>query len=111
MFSNLISNAIHHGIADKPVTIDARCDDAGQVIVNVHNEGEPIPEELRRELFNPFRRGSRDSRNTNTAGLGLGLYISRSIVVAHGGELEARSSAAEGTTFRVTVPRANCIAP
>ena len=105
VFSNLISNAIHHGMADKPVTIDAYRDDAGQVIVDVHNDGEPIPEELRRQLFDPFRRGSRDSRSTKTAGLGLGLYISRSIVVAHGGDLEVRSSSGEGTTFRLTMPR------
>ena len=109
VFSNLIGNAIHHGSAETPVAVDARRDEAGHVIVDVHNDGAAIPEELLSELFNPFRRGSRDSRTTKTAGLGLGLYISRSIVVAHAGDLEARSTAAGGTTFRVTFPPAASI--
>jgi signal transduction histidine kinase len=105
VFSNLIANAIHYGTAEKPVTIDARQEN-GAVLVEVHNEGEPIPEELGAQLFNPFRRGGRDSRAAKTAGLGLGLYISREIAVAHGGGLEAQSSSSEGTTFRVSLPRA-----
>jgi signal transduction histidine kinase len=104
VFSNLIANAIHYGLAEEPVTVEARAEDGG-VLVDVHNEGEPIPEETRIQLFNPFRRGTRDSRASKTAGLGLGLYISREIVVAHGGELTVQSSSSEGTTFRVTLPR------
>jgi signal transduction histidine kinase len=103
VFSNLIANAIHYGQAETPVTVDARQEN-GMILVDVHNDGEPIPEELRVELFNPFRRGSRDSRASKTAGLGLGLYISRQIVLAHRGGLEARSSTSEGTTFRVKLP-------
>jgi PAS domain S-box-containing protein len=104
VFSNLISNAIHHGDAEKPVSIEAR-QEGEQVHVDVHNHGPPIPEELRTQLFSPFRRGNKDSRTAKTAGLGLGLFISREIVVTHGGKLEVQSSAAEGTTFRVTLPR------
>jgi PAS domain S-box-containing protein len=109
VFSNLISNAIHHGDAVSPVTIQVR--ELGDVVrVDVHNEGTPIPDELRTQLFSPFRRGTRDSRTAKTAGLGLGLYISHRLVAAHGGELDVQSSAAEGTTFRVTLPRTrpNC---
>ncbi len=103
VFSNLIANAVHYGAPDKPVSVDARVED-GAVRVNVHNEGEPIPERLRVALFDPFRRGDRESRHAKTAGLGLGLYISREIVLAHGGHLEVRSSRSEGTTFQVTLP-------
>jgi signal transduction histidine kinase/FixJ family two-component response regulator len=104
VFSNLIGNAIHHGLADRPVTV--RVDqDAETIHVDVHNEGPPIPEALRVTLFDPFRRGNRDSRGARTAGLGLGLYISGQLVAAHGGQIEVRSSSAEGTTFRVTLPR------
>ncbi len=105
VFSNLVSNAIHHGDAEKPISIEVRPQGDG-LRVDVHNEGPPIPEELRAELFSPFRRGSKDSRTARTAGLGLGLFISREIVVAHAGTLEAQSSSAEGTTFQVTLPRA-----
>jgi signal transduction histidine kinase len=80
-------------------------EDGDHVVVEVQNQGAPIPPELKAKIFNPFRRGSRDSRTARTAGLGLGLYISREIVVAHGGELDVRSSTAEGTTFRVRLPR------
>jgi signal transduction histidine kinase len=65
--------------------------------------GPPIPEALRTRLFNPFRRGAKDSKTSETAGLGLGLYISREIVIAHGGDIQVSSSLAEGTTFRVTL--------
>jgi PAS domain S-box-containing protein len=104
VFSNLIANAIDYGRAEKPVIVEARQEN-GAVLVDVHNDGEPIPEEVRVQLFNPFRRGSRDSRASKTAGLGLGLFISRQIAEAHGGGLDAQSSSSEGTTFRVTLPR------
>ena len=103
VFSNLIANAVHYGAPEKAVSVDARVED-GTVRVDVHNEGEPIPERLRVDLFNPFRRGTRDSRQAKTAGLGLGLYISREIALAHGGRLDVQSSLSEGTTFRVTLP-------
>jgi signal transduction histidine kinase len=103
VFSNLIANAVHYGAPDRPVTIDARLED-GAVRVEVHNEGEPIPEELRARLFDPFRRGTRESRHAKTAGLGLGLYICREIALAHRGCLDVQSSSPEGTTFRVTLP-------
>jgi signal transduction histidine kinase len=68
----------------------------------VHNGGEPIPADELPTLFEPFRRGS---KVTNGQGLGLGLYITREIVTAHGGSIEARSSQAEGTTFMAVFPR------
>ncbi|MDP9149156.1 MAG: PAS domain-containing sensor histidine kinase [Myxococcota bacterium] len=104
VFSNLIGNAIHHGVAGTPVTVEVHRQ-AGTVRVDVHNDGPPIPAEVRARLFSPFRRGIRDSRTSQTAGLGLGLYISHEIVLAHGGEIDCQSSEAGGTTFRVTLPR------
>ena len=103
LFSNLVANAIHYGAPERPVSVDAR-HEHGAVVVDVHNEGEPIPEALRAELFNPFRRGTRGGREAKTAGLGLGLYISREIAQAHGGSLDVQSSLPEGTTFQVTLP-------
>ena len=105
VFSNLIGNAILYGEHSRPITIEA-CAEAETVWVEVRNEGNPIPEELQVSLFDPFRRGERDSRTSKTAGLGLGLYISREIVRAHGGTLELESNSIQGTTFRVVLPRA-----
>jgi PAS domain S-box-containing protein len=104
VFSNLIGNAILHGDPKLLVTIDAR-PERDAVVVEIHNRGEPIPEAIQGELFNPFRRGERESRTSKTAGLGLGLYISREIVLAHGGTMDFRSNVSDGTTFRVTLPR------
>lgn len=104
VFSNLIGNAIHYGAAESPVSVKAHID-GESVIVEVHNFGPAIPEALQETIFSPFRRGTRDSRSSATAGLGLGLYISREIVRAHGGDINLRSNEADGTTFAVSLPR------
>jgi signal transduction histidine kinase len=77
------------------------------VVLTVHNEGPPIPEELLPQLFAPFRRGPRDNVHTKGSGLGLGLYIVQQIVLAHGGTLGAHSHATRGTTFTARLPRVN----
>ena len=76
--------------------------EALRVWIEVHNEGPPIPQELQSALFSPFRMGERSSRSP--AGLGLGLYISNEVIGRHGGQIEVRSTAVEGTTFRVVLP-------
>jgi signal transduction histidine kinase len=108
VFSTLIGNALDHGAPQGSVTVLATAD-AKSVSVSVHNEGAPIPEETRAMLFDPFRRGERDSRTARTAGLGLGLFVSREIVLAHRGVIEVSSSLTEGTTFRVVLPRSNLV--
>jgi signal transduction histidine kinase len=95
--SNLVTNALDHGTGTVTVRAMASGD---EVILSVHNEGGVIPAHLLETLFQPFRHGT-----TRSDGLGLGLYIVREIVRAHGGQIEARSSSAEGTTFRSTWPR------
>jgi len=102
VFSNLIGNALAHGDPNKPVTVTAGAE-ALSAWVRVHNEGPPIPQELQSALFNPFRMGELSSRSP--AGLGLGLYISNEVIQRHGGQIEVRSTAVEGTTFRVVLPR------
>jgi PAS domain S-box-containing protein len=99
LFQNLVGNALHYGDATRPITITLR-GQREEVACDVHNYGEPIPPTLLPVLFDPFRRGHHGG-----VGLGLGLYIARQIVAAHGGSIEGLSSADEGTTFRVVVPR------
>jgi len=101
--SNLIGNAILHGDPSTPVMVRAHVDEAS-VIVSIHNYGVPIPEEILPKLFDPFRRGERESRTAKTTGLGLGLYISWEIVRGHQGSIDVDSSAERGTTFRVKLP-------
>jgi signal transduction histidine kinase len=95
--ANLLTNALRYG--EGKAVLRARQAD-GTVEVSVHNDGPPIPEDLLRTIFKPFERGA-DSRS----GLGLGLYIVHEIVKAHHGTVEVTSTATDGTTFVVRLPR------
>jgi PAS domain S-box-containing protein len=103
VFSNIIGNAIVYGEPSKPIRIEGH-KEGSLVSLVVHNYGKPIPEDLQANLFDPFRRGQRDSQSSKTEGLGLGLYISNEVVKAHGGRIEVRSNLEDGTTFRVILP-------
>jgi sigma-B regulation protein RsbU (phosphoserine phosphatase) len=99
--SNLLSNAVTHGSSGQPIRLEARTQD-DLLILSVINGGDPIPEGVRPQLFQPFFRGEvRPSRN----GLGLGLFIASEIAKAHDGSLEVSSNADE-TRFAFTMPRA-----
>ncbi|WP_155264084.1 PAS domain-containing sensor histidine kinase [Sphingomonas segetis] len=99
--SNLLANAVTHGAVDQPIRFEA-ASDGEHFVLSVANAGEPIPEQARGRLFQPFFRGdARPSRN----GLGLGLFIASEIAKAHGGSLDV-SSTAEETRFTFTMPSA-----
>jgi PAS domain S-box-containing protein len=100
---NLLDNALRYGAPGEPISVSVRGADA-QVSLSVHNRGPPISPDVLPFLFEPFRRGSHSPAGRG-AGLGLGLYIVHEIARAHGGELRARSSAGEGTTFELLLPR------
>jgi PAS domain S-box-containing protein len=105
--SNLVGNALQYSPEGSPihVTVDGR--EPQEVVLSVHNQGAPIPEHVLPELFEPFRRGSRDPSHSNGGGLGLGLYIVQQIILAHGGTLGAESHEGDGTTFTAKLPRVN----
>ena len=105
--SNLISNALKHGRADGPVTVDV-LGEADEVVVRIHNEGEPIPREMQRAIFDPLVSGESRAAEQRRSddGLGLGLYITNEIIQAHGGRVEVTSNRRAGTTFEVRLPRA-----
>ena len=107
VFSNLVGNALLYGDPDRPITVEAvEAGDGATIHVDVHNHGAPIPEELQADLFNPFRRATfTEETRKGGEGLGLGLYISRELVAAHGGTIDVRSAPGQGTTFRVALPR------
>jgi len=102
VLSNLIANAGQHGRQDHGIRVvfDGRRQDV--VTVQVHNGG-TIPSELLPTLFDPFRGAA--PRRGAARGLGLGLFIVKEIVRAHGGEISVDSSAERGTTFTTTLPR------
>jgi len=101
--SNLVGNAVEHGDAARPVVVTLAASGDSSLLV-VHNEGQPIPRELQPIIFDPFRRTT--ARGDLARGLGLGLFISQQIVLAHGGTIDLTSSVEMGTTFTVRLPRA-----
>jgi signal transduction histidine kinase len=100
--SNLVGNALTHGERGAPVHVSVHGDER-EVDLEVHNSGPPIPSDLLPVLFQPFRRGMLEDGTSWS--LGLGLYIVDQIVAAHGGTVSVRSTAQEGTTFTVHLPR------
>jgi len=102
VFSNLLSNALTYSQNDTPIQIRLRATET-DVEWSIHNNGPPIPNDLLPNLFDPFRRAHHTTR-AGTQGLGLGLFISREIVKAHGGTISVTSTATAGTLFTVVVP-------
>jgi PAS domain S-box-containing protein len=103
--SNLVANALKHGARHGQVRVSVG--GAGEdVILKVANQGPAIAPAAMAVLFEPFRRGSAVGDASHARGLGLGLYIARQIVNAHGGEITVESTGAQGTTFTVRLPRA-----
>jgi PAS domain S-box-containing protein len=101
--TNLLMNALKYSPEGTPVRVRTR-GETGWVHLEVHNGGEPIPEELQARIFEPMQRGSHAGGGSDRS-VGLGLYIVRHIVRAHGGSIELRSLPGEGTTFTVRLPR------
>ena len=100
VLSNLIGNAIQHGDGT-PITVTA-CEEGDSVSVAVHNGGPPISPHLLPSVFEPLARGHQEAAGHS---IGLGLFIARTIVVAHGGDIQVRSSPSAGTTFTVLLPK------
>lgn len=99
VIANLLSNAIKYG-PGKPIRIELKRKDS-QAIVAVQDQGIGIAEEDLERVFDRFERIESDR---TVGGLGLGLYISRQIVEAHGGRVWADSRAGSGSVFTVQFP-------
>ena len=103
--SNLLNNAVHYGKQDLPVFLVVNGDD-NALRLQVRSQGPPIAPNLLQTIFDPLvqipTEETDPGRSTN---VGLGLFIAREIIVAHGGTILASSSAEGGTTFTVELPR------
>lgn len=97
-FANLISNAIKYGKDGKRIEIYLTKDD-DKITITITNYGEVIPKKYLDKIFTKFYRVE-SSRSSETGGSGLGLAIAQSIILLHGGSIEAESSE-EGTIFTV----------
>lgn len=106
VISNLLGNALQHGATERPVALSMAAEDS-TVVLRVHNEGPPIPPEMLTTIFDPLMRYAKLESSTKkvSSSMGLGLYIAREVVAAHGGTIAVASTAQEGTTFTVRLPR------
>ena len=102
--TNLVANAVQHGAPGKPIRVSAR-GVGDEVALSVHNEGPPIPVEQQEAIFREGHRAGGRSAADDRRHQGLGLYIVERIVASHGGNVSVRSSAEEGTTFTIRLPR------
>jgi PAS domain S-box-containing protein len=102
---NLLTNAVKYGSPGTPIALDVGRDD-GAVAVEVTNDGRPLSREECDRLFQRFYR-TQQGRVSGIAGTGLGLYIARELVEAHGGRIGVASSPAGKNTFRFTLPAAS----
>jgi len=98
ILSNLVENALLHG--EGVVTVRVVEEPAGNVSITVADEGPGIAQDQLRRIFEKFGRG----RDVRRSGSGLGLYITRGLVVAHGGAIRVESELGSGTTFALTLP-------
>jgi signal transduction histidine kinase len=103
VLNNLVTNAIKYSPTGGSILIEVRPDDAG-VRLSVTDQGIGIPEQELEAIFGLFYR-SPDRAARDAAGMGLGLYISREIVVRHGGRIWAERAAEKGSTLNVVIPR------
>ena len=103
VLNNLLSNAIKYSPEGGPIEIAGRVDE-DEVIVTVTDQGVGIPFEEQPHIFESFFRGSREYQQ-QTSGAGLGLYLAKAIVEAHGGEIWVESNPGEGASFSFALPR------
>jgi two-component system, chemotaxis family, CheB/CheR fusion protein len=100
VFLNLLSNAIEHAPASETIEVEVRRS-GRHAVIEVRDHGAGIASEDLRTMFDAYTRLGQPHRGS---GLGLGLYVAREIVTAHGGEIEASSIVGTGTVLTVHIP-------
>ncbi len=101
---NLVSNAIKYG-AGKPVDVEVDAS-AGEAIFRVRDQGAGISDEDQARIFERFERAV---RRGDAPGFGMGLWIARHLVRAHGGEISVESQPGRGSVFTVRLPEENLV--
>ncbi len=108
---NIIENAIRYNVANGEVIVKAeKKDDAPFIAVSVRDTGIGIPAESMEKVFTKFFRAD-NAVKSQTEGSGLGLYIAKSIVAAHGGAMTVASEVDRGTIVTFTIPTDPALVP
>jgi two-component system phosphate regulon sensor histidine kinase PhoR len=107
VLTNLIGNAVKYSVEGGEIRIGGRVVDGG-VEVSVHDHGIGIPESQKHRVFEKYYRGD-TAVTRRISGTGLGLYISKSIVEAHGGRIWVESEPGLGSTFAFSLPNGEAV--
>ena len=98
VLQNLIGNAAQAmKKTGGTITISAR-KEGDEIVLRIRDNGPGIPEEIQHNLFDAFATSGKKT------GIGLGLMVTRSIIAAHGGEIDFETEAGRGTTFNIRLP-------
>ena len=100
VFDNLVSNAVKYAPGSPVFTSMTAFEN--ECCITIRDQGPGISEEHLEHLFERFYRVPESSGNVH--GTGLGLYICREIIVAHGGKMTVESRVSEGTAFHIFLP-------
>ncbi len=100
ILGNLVENAVRHGAGTVTIVVEPDAHKEGAA-VSVRDEGEGIPPEAAQRVFRRFWRGPGGNRR---GGTGLGLYIVKGLVEAHGGTITVQRAPGGGAEFRFTLP-------
>jgi signal transduction histidine kinase len=104
VIENLVINAVKYGAPTSPITLILEQTKA-QIILTIHNEGDPIKLDSQSILFQQFRRTISSEDQT---GWGLGLFLAKNIIEAHHGTIRVESEPEKGTNFIIKLPKATC---
>ena len=101
-FSNLIENAVKYGPANSDIVVEMQLID-DNIAINFKDAGGGIPADECDSIFDRFYRADK-ARNQKSGGAGLGLAITKEIIVRHGGSIKVISNLNDGTVFTITLP-------
>lgn len=101
VINNLLENAVKYGGESEKIIVSSSKDQDGNVQTTIQDFGVGIPTSVIPTLFEKFSRNHRT--RSEVSGTGLGLYLSKSIINAHGGQIWASSKEGQGSTFGFTL--------
>ncbi|NJX17059.1 sensor histidine kinase, partial [Tamlana crocina] len=103
VLENIVSNAVKYGDRGAPITIKAE-NNPENVVISIHNEGNPIPEHKQKEIFK-FLNTSNGTGPKKLKSWGMGLTLVKAVAEAHGGYLTLQSNKETGTVFKLVIAK------
>ncbi|MGD1149103.1 MAG: ATP-binding protein [Thermoanaerobaculaceae bacterium] len=103
---NVLRNAVHYSVEGTAIEVSVGAEGpsaSGYAVIRVRDHGPGVPENLLREVFEPFFRVDQ-ARDRSTGGTGLGLAIAARAVARHGGSIEARNAVGGGLEVVISLP-------